>query len=109
MNEMCIRDRFYTAGEFQGNGWSLVVCFLPRILTGTFAGLTYTGLSRVFTKLRARPLPDGPEKPGVLAKAGAFFRNKAGDVYKRQAPAASRLLTSNTCSPPVWTGRKSSR
>ncbi len=69
---------FYTAGEFQGNGWSLVVCFLPRILTGTFAGLAYTGLSRVFTKLRSRPLSDGPEKLGGLAKIGAFFRNKAG-------------------------------
>ncbi len=37
---------FYSLGEFQGNGWSLVVCFLPRILTGTFAGLTYSGLSK---------------------------------------------------------------
>ena len=36
-----------SVGSFQGNFWSLVICFVPRILTGTFAGLVYHGLSRV--------------------------------------------------------------
>ena len=38
---------FYSFGEFQGNFWSLVICFVPRILIGTFAGLVYRGMSRI--------------------------------------------------------------
>ena len=67
---------FYSLGEFQGNGWSLVVCFLPRILTGTFAGLTYSGLSKALVKLRARQ--HSRKMTGALAGIRAFFRNKAG-------------------------------
>lgn len=31
----------YTAGEFTGNGFSLIICFLPRILIGVFSGLFF--------------------------------------------------------------------
>lgn len=38
---------FYSVGDFQGNGWSLVVCFVPRILVGITPYFTYTALSRL--------------------------------------------------------------
>ena len=37
---------FYTVGEFQGNGWSIVICFVPRILVGVVAAALYSLLSR---------------------------------------------------------------
>lgn len=37
---------FYSLGEFSGNIGSLLICFVPRILVGTVAGLTYKGLSK---------------------------------------------------------------
>ena len=37
---------FYSMGEFSGNGWSLVICFVPRILLGLFASLIYKGICR---------------------------------------------------------------
>ena len=41
---------FYSLGELGGNFWSLVICFVPRILTGTVAGICYTALKR--TKMK---------------------------------------------------------
>ncbi len=38
---------FYSLGEFQGNFWSLVVCFVPRILIGVTAYYTFCGLMKV--------------------------------------------------------------
>ena len=38
---------FYSLGEFSGNFGSLLICFLPRILAGTVAGLAYSGFSNV--------------------------------------------------------------
>ena len=38
---------FYSFGEFPGNFWSLVICFVPRILIGVFAGLTYRGMEKI--------------------------------------------------------------
>ena len=32
---------FYQVGEFSGNFSSLIICFVPRILTGTIAGLLF--------------------------------------------------------------------
>lgn len=32
---------FYSLGQVQGNAWSLVICFIPRILIGLFAGLIF--------------------------------------------------------------------
>jgi len=37
---------FYSLGEFSGNIGSLLICFVPRILVGTVAGLTYKVLSK---------------------------------------------------------------
>ena len=36
----------YSLGEFQGSFWSVVICFVPRILIGVVAGLTYKLLSK---------------------------------------------------------------
>ena len=36
----------YSVGEFGGNYWSLVICFVPRILIGVVAGLSYRFLSK---------------------------------------------------------------
>ncbi|MCL2300920.1 MAG: ECF transporter S component [Firmicutes bacterium] len=33
---------FYSLGQFQGNLWSLVICFLPRILIGLVAGAVFS-------------------------------------------------------------------
>lgn len=38
---------FYSAGEISGNLGSVLICFLPRILTGTMAGLLYRGMAKV--------------------------------------------------------------
>ena len=35
---------FYKFGELGGNVWSLVICFLPRILVGTVTGLVFRAL-----------------------------------------------------------------
>jgi uncharacterized membrane protein len=39
---------FYSIGEIHGNFWSLVICFVPRILVGTVTGLCF----RLFDKLK---------------------------------------------------------
>ena len=36
---------FYSLGEFQGNIWSIIICFVPRILIGFVAGTSYKALS----------------------------------------------------------------
>ncbi|MFT4143061.1 MAG: ECF transporter S component [Mobilitalea sp.] len=37
---------FYSLGEMQGNLWSIMICFIPRILIGIVTGFTY----KVFSK-----------------------------------------------------------
>ena len=39
---------FYSLGSLSGNYWSLFICFVPRILSGTFAGLSYKALAKLF-------------------------------------------------------------
>ena len=41
---------FYSIGDVHGNFWSLVICFVPRILIGVVAGATYHAFSRIFKK-----------------------------------------------------------
>lgn len=41
---------FYSLGTVRGNFWSLVICFVPRILVGTVTGVTF----RLFTRLNWR-------------------------------------------------------
>jgi uncharacterized membrane protein len=42
---------FYSAGDFTGNAWSLVICFVPRILIGVVAGAVYTLCAKKKTNL----------------------------------------------------------
>lgn len=37
---------FYSIGDIHGNAWSLVICFVPRILTGVVASLIYKAVSK---------------------------------------------------------------
>lgn len=37
---------FYSLGEYQGNFWSIVICIVPRILTGLVAGLVFRALEK---------------------------------------------------------------
>lgn len=41
---------FYSFGEIHGNFGSLLICFVPRILTGTFASITYKTLNKTTHK-----------------------------------------------------------
>lgn len=43
---------FYSVGDITGNGWSLVICFVPRILVGTVTGLCFKGFTKLFAKLK---------------------------------------------------------
>ncbi|MGI6751033.1 MAG: ECF transporter S component [Anaerovoracaceae bacterium] len=45
---------FYSIGDISGNYWSLVICFVPRILIGFVAGITYRLFSRI---LKSKALP----------------------------------------------------
>ncbi|MEG2813040.1 MAG: ECF transporter S component [Oscillospiraceae bacterium] len=39
---------FYSLGEASGNFWSLVVCFVPRILVGVVPYFVYKGIKKLF-------------------------------------------------------------
>lgn len=39
---------FYSLGDFHGNFWSIVICFVPRILIGVVAGLSLKGFQKIF-------------------------------------------------------------
>ncbi|HEX3038232.1 MAG TPA: ECF transporter S component [Oscillospiraceae bacterium] len=41
-----------TVGNVHGNFWSLVICFVPRILIGVVAGLSFHGFSRLTAKFK---------------------------------------------------------
>jgi len=41
---------FYSLGQFQGSAWSLVICFVPRILIGLVAGGLFALLTKRGTK-----------------------------------------------------------
>lgn len=50
---------FYTAGEVGRNAASLLICFLPRILIGTFAGLLFNALKNTALKEKGSALIAG--------------------------------------------------
>lgn len=43
---------FYSLGPTQGNFWSLVICFVPRILVGTITGACFS----LFSKMKWKPV-----------------------------------------------------
>lgn len=50
---------FYTLGTYSGNFWSLVICFVPRILVGVVPYYVYTGIRKKWNN-----------ESGALAVAG---------------------------------------
>ncbi|MDR0914894.1 MAG: ECF transporter S component [Oscillospiraceae bacterium] len=60
---------FYSAGELSGNIGSLLICFVPRILIGTVAGLLYNGLKKVIANNLVRM---------IIASAVGCFTNTIG-------------------------------
>ena len=100
----------YSVGDFQGNAWSLVICFLPRILVGVVP-VSYTHLDVYKRQRSAHPADRAAGLYGAAGKiltGGKAPPGKGGghgggyipvsythlDVYKRQAPRR-----------PVWLGR----
>lgn len=86
---------FYSAGALQGSAWSLVICFIPRILLGTSAALLF----RWFQKHHWHPIAQYA-LPAVLASMlhtflvmggmYAFFgRQLLGESYTLNAAVAA--------------------
>ena len=44
---------FYSLGAIQGNGFSLIICIVPRVLIGLFSGLLFKALNGVMGKNKA--------------------------------------------------------
>lgn len=45
---------FYSMGDISGNFWSLVICFVPRILVGTVTALCFQAFSKLNIKSSAK-------------------------------------------------------
>ncbi len=45
---------FYSFGDFKGSFWSIVICFVPRILIGTVTGLIINGLSKLMGEKKSK-------------------------------------------------------
>lgn len=80
-------------GEFGGNAWSLVICFVPRILLGVVAALLYKGFSMLDKKDRwsygaAGAIASIIHTVLVLGGIYIFF----GDTYSQAIGQAADLL-----------------
>lgn len=53
---------FYSAGPLKGNFWSMVICFVPRILIGFISGT----VARLFNKFDKKLIPLGYTLAGIL-------------------------------------------
>jgi uncharacterized membrane protein len=77
---------FYTLGEFSGNFGSILICFLPRILVGTVAGLSYQALSKAFPNKNvlcfsiSAALGSLTNTFGVLGGIWCFFGNQYSSI-----------------------------
>lgn len=80
---------FYTLGEFSGNFGSIIICFIPRILTGTVAGITYHILSNklsknnVFSFSLSAILGSLTNTLGVMGGIGLFFSDQYTSIAGR--------------------------
>lgn len=59
---------FYSLGDVGGNFWSLIICFVPRILVGIVPYYVYKGIMKLFGKFKAKR----PLALGVAGVVGAF-------------------------------------
>ncbi|NLP37411.1 MAG: ECF transporter S component [Firmicutes bacterium] len=66
---------FYSLGQFQGNFWSLVICFVPRILIGVVTGLTFQLLKQTKKRLLAYGVSGilGSLTNTILVLGGIYF------------------------------------
>ena len=74
---------FYSVGTLHGNIWSVVICFVPRILIGLFAAITYKELykktkSIVFSATVAAIVGTITNTVLVLLGIYLFFGSKIG-------------------------------
>ena len=88
---------FYTLGEYQGNFFSIVICFLPRILVGTVSGVLYNALSKsmknnVMAMVIASVVGSLVNTFGVMLGIWAFF----GDQYASIAGQGILLIIGST-------------
>lgn len=59
---------FYSVGEIGGNGWSVVIALVPRILVGIIPYFVYKGIEKLLKDFKRRRLIAIP----IAAAAGAF-------------------------------------
>lgn len=45
---------FYQLGDIGGNGWSVVIALVPRILVGVVPYFVFTGIEKLFKNMKAR-------------------------------------------------------
>lgn len=45
---------FYSFGDFKGNFWSIIICFIPRILIGAVTGASITLLSKFMGEKKSK-------------------------------------------------------
>lgn len=82
-----------------GNFWSLVICFVPRTLTGLFPALFYEGLNKVNHKLDklwlilASIIGSLTNTILVLGGMGIFFGSSFGDVKTVLTLIGTTILT----------------
>jgi len=89
---------FYSFGEFNGNLGSLLICFVPRTLVGTVAGLTYKVFSNAMPEKNvlcfslSAALGSLTNTFGVMGGIWLFF----GNQYSSIAGGAMLLIIGTT-------------
>ena len=92
---------FYSVGDIHGNGWSVVISFLPRILVGVVPYFVFVGLYNLFKKTKtAKTVALGVAGASaavtntvlVLSGIYIFF----GDAYASTLGDAFNVLISGT-------------
>ncbi len=88
---------FYSLGEYQGNFFSIVICFVPRILVGTVAGALYKALSKsmknnILAMVIASVVGSLVNTFGVMLGIWAFF----GEQYASLAGQGILLIIGST-------------
>ncbi len=86
---------FYSVGNASGNFNSLIICFVPRILTGTFAGLSISLFKKYNLTTRyglAGLIGSLTNTFGVLIGIALFF----GDLYASMVGQSLAIIIATT-------------
>lgn len=85
---------FYSVGETSGNGWSLIVCFVPRILIGVVAGGLFYLLSKTKCSLTVSCVISGlaGSLTNTLLVMGGIFVFFGSEYAKAQNVAFDALF-----------------